>query len=144
MINENDLEEIINAVIWSYEECGFEVPQNILDTCNKLKQIQSVLNEYNVTVENIREVLLAGQMFINPSTFDECIKEWNKKGFKYIRCSNALEFENKKEDITICILKGDENINITDNSYCYSRAISFELHNLIHKTIKAWEVENDK
>ena len=72
-------------------------------------------------------------------TFDECIKEWEERGFKYIKFSNALKFENKSEDITINIQEWNESIMISNSNYCYARHIPYDLLNLIHKTLKALE-----
>lgn len=120
MINENDLEEIINAVIWSYEECGFEVPQNILDTCNKLKQICK-----------------------NQFTFDECIKKWKEKSYDVFEWNNPKRYEISNGDETIHFeiiqIKGQY---LVDNHCCqYAEP---EIIHLLSKTLKALEVENGK
>jgi hypothetical protein len=122
MINEKDLEDIINDVTWSYEECGIEVPQNILDTLNEIKQI-----------------------FKNQPTFDECIKMWEDRGFEVKEnTDHNLLFRHHKEDNVVEIFK-------RGLSYMYYPyfddgtilSIPYELHNLIHKTLKALENNNE-
>lgn len=56
MLTKKELDIITNDVIWSYEECGMKIPQNILDILNKIKQ-----------------------MVKNYFTLDECIEEWERK-----------------------------------------------------------------
>lgn len=48
----------------------------------KYDELQSILEEYNVTPEILREVLLTGQMFRNQPTLEECIKEWEARGYE--------------------------------------------------------------
>lgn len=72
MINEKDLDTIIDAVTWSYEECDDKVPQNILDTLNEIK------TRYPILYDTIKYLEEYQQTLSNP-TLDECIKEWNEK-----------------------------------------------------------------
>ena len=142
MINDKDLDTIINDVTWSYEESGMNVPQNILNTLNEIKQIQSILNEYNVTPENIREVLLTGQMFRNQPTLDECIKEWEERGWTV---------DELKQFPIIKIWKLNKEQNVVDNIYVYPKKLNSTIDfnadygtlNLLTKTLKAVEVENE-
>ena len=142
MINDKDLDTIINDVTWSYEESGMNVPQNILNTFNEIKQIQSILNEYNVTPENIREVLLTGQMFRNQPTLDECIKEWEERGWTV---------DELKQFPIIKIWKLNKEQNVVDNIYVYPKKLNSTIDfnadygtlNLLTKTLKAVEVENE-
>lgn len=143
-MNEKDLDIIINDVIWSYEESGMEVPQNILNTLNEIQLLQVILNEYNVTPENIREVLLTGQMFRNQPTLLECIKEWNEKGFDVdvyaveIIISNYSTVDKEEDEIEISIRLDKKTIFYMDDA-----ELTFDLQNLLSKTIKALEVNNN-
>jgi hypothetical protein len=154
MINKEDLDTIINDVTWSYEESGEKVPQNILDTLNEIKQVQVILNEYNVTSEILREVLLTGQMFRNKPTLLECIKEWEEKGYEIISGDNCIVFRHHKTYKAIEI----NLINLSYKTYEWydekrpigdrlnideAQFITLDLHNLIHKTIKALEEMKD-
>jgi hypothetical protein len=138
MINKENLDTIINDVTWSYEECGGEVPQNILDTLNEIKQVQCILNEYNVTAENIREILLTGQMFRNQSTLSECIKEWEDRGFIVNNNELYIFLHHEQYGISMFINKKEIKYHV------YHGYISLELNELLNKTLKALEVEDDK
>lgn len=129
MINKEDLETIVDTVTWSYEECGGEVPQNILDTLNEIKQ-----------------------MFRNQPSLSECIKEWEDRGFEIIERENYIIFRHHKTYKSIAIYLIDlsyisyewydakrpiaNRLNVDE-----AQSITLELHNLIHKTLKALEVE---
>jgi hypothetical protein len=148
MINKENLDTIINDVTWSYEECGGEVPQNILDTLNEIKQVQSILNEYNVTPENIREVLLTGQMFRNQSnpSLLECIKEWNEKGFDVdvyaleINIHNYSTVDKEEHGIEFSIDLEKKTL-FMEGEY---NSFPYDVVHLLSKTLKALEITKDE
>ena len=78
----------------------------------------------------------------NP-TFSECIKEWEEKGFEVENTYRYLSFRSIDLNIDITIDKKVRDVQICVCHYNYAQTISFDLHNLIHKTIKALEVENE-
>lgn len=78
----------------------------------------------------------------NPS-FSECIKEWKDRGFHVKNNDKRIIFENKKINTIIYIDKLSKNIQICVFHYNYAQTISFDLHNLIHKTLKALDVEDE-
>ena len=121
MINKEDLDTIIHDITWSYEECGDKVPQNILDTLNEIKQ-----------------------MFRNQPTLSECIKEWNERGFDVdVYAVEIVIYKpssvDKEDEIEISIRIDNKII-----SYVNDVELSFELHNLIHKTLKALDGMKDE
>lgn len=111
----------------------------------KYDELQSILEEYNVTSEILREVLLTGQMFRNKPTLLECIKEWNEKGFDVdvyaleIVIYNYSTVDKEEDEIEISI-----RIDLKTISYTNDVELSFDLHRLLSKTLKALEEkEND-
>lgn len=76
-------------------------------------------------------------------TLDECIREWEERG--WTKSKGALSVYN-----WIYFTKGEAEITfyldtITYHCDCnYELNIDIDLHNLIGKTLKAMEVENDK
>lgn len=112
-----------------YDEEDINLFQELIDQ-------QSILEEYNVTPQNIREVLLTGQMFRLQPAFFECVKEWNQKGW-------IVDIH--KREITISDNRSLAEISIDrkDKAYWCSHYLSFELHYLLTKTLKALEVENE-
>lgn len=116
----------------------------VKESMDKFKELidqQSILEEYNVTPENIREVLLTGQMFRNQPTLEECIKEWEDRGYECLKGSHIISLFHKEKDIEIAIY-------LEDKSYCKAEKngtdyewITFEEHQLLTKTLKALEVE---
>lgn len=75
------------------------------------------------------------------STLSECIKEWEDRGFVYENNDKRIYFANEKENILIYIQKELKDVTISVYHYNYAQTISFDLYNLIHKTLKALEVE---
>lgn len=114
--------------------------RHYIDILKELVDQQAILEEYNVTPEILREVLLTGQMFRNQPTLLECIKEWNEKGFDVdvyaleIVIYNYSTVDKEEDEIEISI-----RIDLKTISYTNDVELSFDLHRLLSKTIKAWE-----
>lgn len=147
-MNIKDLDTIIDDVTWSYNECGMDVPQNILDTLNEIKYVYSILDAYNVTPQNIRAVLLIGQMINNRRTFKQCIHEWGVKGFKfifnetfknYISITNSHSINNESDELEFDIDTKDKTLSMSGE--CVS--FPYDLIHLLSQTIKALEAEDD-
>lgn len=78
----------------------------------------------------------------NP-TLSECIKEWEDRDFEVVDNSiNYLYVRNYNKNIKVLFRKFELSYKVED---FYddedSLVVSYELHNLIHKTLKALEVE---
>ena len=78
---------------------------------------------------------------LNP-TFEEVKKEWEEKGFEVENNDKSISFRNTKLNTDIYIDKVSKDIQICVCHYNYAQTISFDLHNLLTKTIRALEVEN--
>lgn len=146
-MNIKDLDTIIDDVTWSHKECGTDVPQNILDTLNEIKQVYNVLDEYNVTPQNIRAVLLIGQMLRNQPTFKQCIHEWKRKGFEVdvfdinidIYNYNTVKYTADEVEFNIDLISKQ----VSMPNGCYAR-LDFKIYHLLSQTLKALEDKNDK
>ena len=119
MTNKENLETIVDAVIWSYEECGDKVPQNILDTLNEIKQ-----------------------MVRNQPTLSECIKEWEEEGWTVDELKQFPIIKiwklNKEQNVVDNIYVYPKKLNSTiDFNADYGTL------NLLTKTLKALEMENE-
>lgn len=119
----------------------------VKESMSKFKELidqQAILEEYNVTPEILREVLLTGQMFRNQPTLLECIKEWNEKGFDVdvyaveIVIYNYSTVDKEEDEIEISIRLDNKIISYTNDV-----ELSFDLHHLLSKTLKAVEVNNN-
>lgn len=98
----------------------------VLQKLGKLEDLEEVLEEYNVTLSNLREVLLVGQMFISKPTLEEVKKEWEDDGWRINDSSGFICFSklnprtNMNDVINFHPLRkilsmsfyGDENIDI--------------------------------
>ena len=116
---------------------------------DKLTELKNILEEYNVTPEILREVLLTGQMFRNQPTLSECIKEWEEN---YGVLQNDEYYLEVIDEWNVRILIDKK----TKRYQCYSVSddirrletpmlVEIDAHNLLSKTIKALEAkENDK
>ena len=107
----------------------FKILQELVDQ-------QAILEEYNVTPENIREVLLTGQMFRNQPTLDDCIKEWEERGYIIELGITHIWFSTVDGNIIATF-------DLCDKCVTTSLFIDYELSVLITKTLKALEVENE-
>lgn len=56
------------------------------------QELQNLIDEYCLTPQNIREILVVGQMFRNSTTIEEVKKEWKDNGYTW---------EESKDFITI-------------------------------------------
>ena len=68
---------------------------------------------------------------------EEVKKEWEEKGFEVENNSKAISFRSQKLNTDIYIDKVSKDVQICACHYNYAQTISFELHKLIHKTMKA-------
>lgn len=118
----------------------------ILQKLGKLEDIEEVLEEYNVTLSNLREVLLVGQMFISKPTLEEVKKEWEDDGWKWKEGTIYIELIKNNEDYNIEI-----SIDKIDKTYCCfedddcdqtSLRMTLQEHIRLTKTFRAlgWEV----
>lgn len=128
-----------------YENEKDQIAEDLISACRKADlydELQSILEEYNVTPEILRKVLLTGQMFGNQPTLDECIKEWEDRGW------NVDEL---KQFPIIKIWKLNKEQNVVDNIYVYPKKLNSTIDfnadygtlNLLTKTLKALEVSKD-
>lgn len=70
-------------------------------------------------------------------TFEECVKEWEERGWKVTISKREIEIRDTKTLTYISIDKKDE-------AYWCSAYLSFELHYLLTKTLKALEEMEDE
>ena len=111
----------------------------VKESMDKFKELidqQNILEEYNVRPENIREVLFTGQMFRNQPTLEECIKDWEEKGFIVDNNKFCIHLEHIQYQGDMFIHKEEKKYHV---HYGY---ISLELNELLTKTLKALEVED--
>lgn len=122
--------------------CACVGPDKIALPLQELVNQQSILEEYNVTPEILREVLLTGQMFRNQPTLDDCIKEWEKRGFEVVLQEKGYVINGflagVKEKYISIRLKGKQYVWLSDETF-----LSHEEVHLLSKTIKAWENNNE-
>lgn len=120
----------------------------VKESMNKFKELvdqQSILEEYNVTPEILREVLLTGQMFRNQPSLNECIEAWEKREFRVNEYKRELLIESKKYDLTINIYKTNLTYEISDYYESNPACVLPELHQLLTQTLKVMEkIKNDK
>ena len=123
---------------------GMDIPEslnvNVTIPSDMLKDFinqQSILEEYNVTPEILREVLLTGQMFRNQLTFDECIKELEDKGFIIENDEFYMFLHHEQYSINMVIDKKEIKY------HTYFGYISLELNELLTKTLRALEEMKD-
>lgn len=107
------------------------------------KHIQS-LNEiktrYPILYDTIKYLEEYQKTLSNP-TLDDCIKEWEERGWRWHMDKICIKLINKEdEDIDI-------HMWLSDKTYAkaykeFYQYITLEEHNLIHKTLKALEVKD--
>lgn len=96
----------------------------------------------NITIEKEKNLELAKRCGIDltpqPSKFEQCIKEWENRGWNYYKSEHYNWFFVKKEHKEICF-------DCDKNNYeCESFfEIDLELNALIVKTLKAMENNNE-
>lgn len=121
----------------------------VKESMDKFKELidqQSILEEYNVTPEILREVLLTGQMFRNQPTLLECIKEWNEKGFDVdiyaleiaIHNHSTVKYEADEVEFIIDLLSKQ----VSMPKGCWAK-LDFKIYHLLSKTLKALENNNE-
>lgn len=98
----------------------------------------------------VQELDKVARYFINEKhkenpTLSECIKEWESRGYE-VRENTEFHilFRHTVNDNVVEIFKS--NLSYMSYQYYDDRtilSIPFDLHNLIHKTLKALEVENE-
>jgi hypothetical protein len=102
------------------------------------------INRADDCVEELDKV---ARYFINEKhkenpTLSECIKEWNEKGFDVdvyaleIVIYNYSTVDKEEDEIEISI-----RLDLKTISYTNDVELSFDLHHLLSKTLKALEVE---
>lgn len=102
----------------------------------------SILSEIYKYLDEIEKFI--NQSSSNP-TFEQCIKEWNENGFDVdiyaleIIISNHSTVDKEEDEIEISIRLDKKTI-----FYVNDVELSFDLHHLLSKTLKALEVENEK
>ena len=77
-------------------------------------------------------------------TFEECIKEWEKRGFVFNNYDKLLIFDNVAKDIRIEIYTNHMWITVWDYECNEIQSLDFDLVFLLSKTLKALEVEDDR
>jgi hypothetical protein len=150
-MNKEKYQEALNNVKRVYVESDHYDEEDI-NLLQELVDQQAILEEYNVTPEILREVLLTGQMFRNQPTLDECIKEWEARGY---------ELKIDKENKNLIILWNIQKLALFEIDLKYKRIkckyqipsrisyeidksfayIDFDLIHLLSKTLKALEVD---
>lgn len=132
-----------------YENEKDQIAEDLITACRKADlydELQSILEEYNVTHEILREVLLTGQMFRNQPTLSECVKEWKDRGYivESEKITNGIYiYKNNKLKTKIVFIRKTKlktKIKTTCRFFCIA---DYELLNLIHKTLKALENNNE-
>jgi hypothetical protein len=106
-----------------------------MDKFKELVDQQDILEEYNVTPEILREVLLTGQMFRKQPTLSQCIKEWEEREFIVNNNELYIFLHHEQYGISMFINKKEIKYHV------YHGYISLELNELLNKTLKALEVK---
>ena len=96
----------------------------------------SILSEIYKYLDEIEKFI--NQSSSNP-TFSECIKEWEERGWKTSYICDGLNLSKLNDDIEEYFYFDKDLKRIDCNCF-----ISFDLIPLIHKTLKATEIENEK
>ena len=110
--------------------------QSVVDF--KRDHVELNLREYgNMKIE--RDVIIYNDkvfMYTQKLTLDECVKEWNKKGW-------LVSIHKREIVISANRSLAEISIDRKDKAYWCSHYLSFELHYLLTKTLKALEDKND-
>ena len=108
-----------------------------------------MLNKHLVYCNTLQDLIDQNK----PLTLAECIKEWKDRGFEIIEQENYIIFRHHKTYKTIEIYL----VNLSYKTYEWydekrpiadklnideAQSITYDIHNLITKTLKALEVEN--
>lgn len=106
-----------------------------------IQLLNEIKTRYPILYDTIKYLEEYQQTLSNP-TLDECIKEWEDKGFKTNIYQDILYIKSWK-------LKCEIRIWISDLTYVCSKwhkpfyyTMDMELHNLLTKTLKALEVKD--
>lgn len=108
---------------------------------DEFNKIKNILEEYNVTPEILREVLLKGQMARHIPTLEEVKKDWEELGYTY-----QSSFDNKKlitlikmEEISMIKFDIKTKMFMKTDMITLQEAIpfTFQEHNLLTKTFRA-------
>ena len=133
-----ELEERTYAIGWS----GFPIDalfNDIRDNNNPRFNKDLAYQDFKKVIDEIYR-LKEIEKQQSTSTFEQYIKEWEDRGFEDIKNNNkSFSVRNEKLNVDIYIDKRSKIIQITTCHYNYAQDISFELHHLIHKTLKALE-----
>ena len=79
----------------------------------------------------------------NP-TLEQCIKEWEERGYVFKKRGLLVEIESKKWNVNIHIWMDDNELLISNYEENYYTIIPYDLIHLLSKTLKALEIENEK
>lgn len=121
---------------------------------DEFKKIKNILEEYNVTPEILRDVLLKGQMARHNPTLEEVKKEWEELGYKQIKdydCFHLVKKMNNNMDknkTTYYHFEINEDYYVHYYSYNIQESLSFvgekyvcviknKEHQLLTKTFRA-------
>lgn len=115
--------------------------QEALDYVNK--SVCTAMACLGINDKKTREYLHTLQDLIDqskPLTLDECIKEWEERGFEYENHKSYIIFIDKIDKISFAFLFDFKCYEIENHSE-EPLVIEIDLHNLIHKTLKALEIK---
>lgn len=129
--------EDIDKYIWKvFDTFGHdEKIENLIYWTKKLQRERAAFRKKAIKYDELIKI----------STLEECLKEWEERGFELKENTvHHLLVRHYKDDNVVEIFK-------RDLSYMFYQwyddgtqlSIPYELHNLIHKTIKALEVTNN-
>lgn len=77
-------------------------------------------------------------------TFEQCVEEWEKKGYKVVVEEVTIVIGNEVSDVFIIINKHSLLCDISNFSGLTYASIPFEVQCLLTKTLKAWKELEDE
>ena len=110
--------------------------RNLAQANNSVEQLK-IYDKSNAVAIEIEITELTQELSIS-----ECIKEWESRGMevKILNNENVINIFNPKQYSVISInLENKLYIKTDSVIYSFVESITFDEHNLINKTIKAWE-----
>ena len=99
-----------------------------------------MLNKHLVYCNTLQELINQNK----PLTLDECIKEWEERGFVFNDYDELLIFDSVAKDIAIEIFTNHRWIMVWDYDRNEIESLDFDLVFLLSKTIKALEEMKDE
>jgi hypothetical protein len=114
--------------------------------------LETIINDYMLTpteINKIKKQYKTIQELINQqsnSTFKECIKEWEEKGYEvwHHNKENVIEFDKYDKSNGHLFFLGKIEIDLDDKEYWSDLCFNLEECQLLTKTLKALEVEDEK